>query len=648
MSTRQQQDRLLSLTTPLGGDVLAATGFESHEALSQCFEIRITAESDNETVDFSGALGRNCALTVQSFSDERIFNGVLTEAQWSGGAAEDRTYTLVLRPWFWLLTRNRDYKIFSGQTVPEIIQAVFKAGGFSDYSTSLSETYPVLEYCVQYGESDFAFVSRLMERFGIHYFFKHDADAHTLVLTDSASGHLAVGADIPYRPGLDGAMATKDYLDGFTAERRLCTGKVTLADYDFLAPDKSLAADKASTESYSHAQIEEREFPGKYPRTSAAAQKQQDDGTHFATVRLAAHQALDQRRYAAGDALPLLPGSTFSLVDHADAGSYLVVEARHAVEKQAYMSGRGSGSRFPCKSTFVLQPADRVFQAPAVTPRPLIHGPQTARVVGASGEEIDVDAHGRVLLRFFWDRDGKQSRRVRVAQLWSGAQWGGQFLPRVDQEVVVEFLDGDPDRPLVVGTVYNGKMKPPYELPAKSTMAGLKSNSSKGGGGYNEFVFDDAKGSELVRLHAQRDLESAVLNTETRTVGASFATPKGSPSRTTTLKNGDEVLTIAQGDRKTTLDKGDDATTLSLGDQTVSLTAGSQSVTAGQKITLTANLKIELVVGSSSITLDPAGVTIKAPLIKLQADAMLQGQAPIVKVDADAMLKLQGAITMIN
>ena len=647
MSTRQQQDRLLSLATPLGGDVLAATGFDCREALSQCFEIRITAESDSDTIDFSQALGRNCALTAKSFADERVFNGVLTEAQWSGGVADDRTYTLVLRPWLWLLSRNRDYKIFSGQAVPDILKAVFSARGFSDYSMSLTETYPVLEYCVQYGESDFAFVSRLMERFGIHYYFTHDADAHTLVMTDTASGHKAAGIDVPYRPGGRGAMAETDHLQAFTTERRLCTGKVTLGDYDFLAPDKSLAADKASTESYSHAQIEEREFPGKYPRTSTTAEKQQDDGTHFAAVRLAAHQALDYRRYAAGDALPLFPGATFSLTDHADAGSYLVVEAVHKVDRQAYASGQ-AGAPIACESSFVLQPADRAFQAPAVTPRPVIHGPQTARVVGASGEEIDVDAHGRVLLRFFWDLDGKQSRRVRVAQLWSGAQWGGQFLPRVDQEVVVEFLDGDPDRPLVVGTVYNGKMKLPYELPDKRTSSGLKSNSSKGGGGYNEFMFDDAKDAELVRFQAQKDLQSTILNTETRTIGASFATPKGTASRTATLKNGDEVLKIEQGDRTATLDKGDDKTTVTMGDQTIAISAGSQSVTAAQKITLTADVKIELVVGSSSITLDQSGVTIKGLQVKLQADASLQAQAPIIKVDADGMLKLQGAMTMIN
>ena len=640
MANRKQQDRLGVLSTPLGKDVLLATKFEGHEALNTLFEYTVSAESDEKKIDFKKALGRACALKVTSYGAERYFNGTLIEARWSG-VETDMEYTLTLRPWVWLLTQTSNCKIFVNKSVPDIVKDVFKGHGFQDYKFSLNENYPVLEYCVQYSESDFDFISRLMETAGIYYFFSHTADRHTMELIDATSSHPKVGGEgkVLYRPGNDAHLVGKEHFHAFAGERRLTSGKVTLVDYDFMQPGADLKADKSNDPGYTHSDMELFHYPGKYPRPAVASQKKRSDGTSFAAVRLKSVQT-DQRRYAEGDAMSLFAGGAFTFKEHPDEGDYIVARAHYTMTNGGYGSGasRGGGEAIQCD--FDLMSKSQQFKAPITTPRPVVGGPQTAKVVCKNGEEIDVDEYGRVLVRFFWDRVAQEARRVRVAQMLAGAQWGCQFIPRVDQEVVVEFLEGDPDKPLIVGTVYNAKMKLPYELPANKTMLGIKSNSSKGGGGYNEFVFDDKKSNELVRMQAQRDYQVTILNTETRTIGKSFEkSAKGDPSRSATLVKGDDVLKIDQGNSKTTV---------SLGDQTVDVTAGDQTITVGKNIAITANLKIELTVGPSKITIDPTGIKIKAPLITLEGAAMVKASAPMVQINADGVLTLKGGMTLIN
>ena len=641
MATRKQKDRIAVLKTPLGEDVLVLNAFEGEEALSTLFEYRVTAESDQDKIDFKKAIGKNCAVKLNSYGTDRYFNGVLVEAEWNGTDAGNRVYTLVLRPWLWVLTQTSNCKIFAKKTIPDIIKAVFQDHGFQDYKLKTVEDYPVLEYCVQYCESDFAFVSRLMESAGLYYYFTHKEDAHTLEIVDAMSSHAKVegNGSVVYHPGEDRQTLGKEHFHTFSSQRRLRTGKITVLDYDFMQPSADLKTDKSGGAGFTHGDLEMVRYPGKYPRTSVTAQKKRNDGTSTAKVLFNATQALDQRRYAEGDAASLFAGGIFSLKDHPDAADYAVVGAKYEITTSQYRSGGGETTDL-FKGSYELLDKSLVFKAPEVTPRPIVHGPQTARVVCKNGEEIDVDDYGRVLVKFFWDRLDKENRRVRVAQMLAGSQWGCQFIPRVDQEVVVEFLEGDPDKPLIVGTVYNAKMKLPYDLPANKTMVGFKSNSSKGGNGYNEFVFDDKKSNELVRMQAQRDYQVTILNSETRTIGASFEkSAKGDPSRTTTLKKGDDVLKIEKGNHTTTLD---------LGDQSTTVTAGKQTIDVGQTISITAKLKIELTVGGSSITIDPTGVTIKAPMINFTADAMIQSQAVIIQESASAMLVLQGAMTMIN
>ena len=242
-----------------------------------------------------------------------------------------------------------------------------------------------------------------------------------------------------------------------------------------------------------------------------------------------------------------------------------------------------------------------------MTPKPLIHGIQTAKVVTkdeGSSEEIDVEELTEIYVRFYWDRKKKRSCKLRCAQVWSGKRWGGQFIPRVGQEVVVEFLEGDPDRPLVVGTVYNDDNKPPYELPSNKTIAGIKSDSTKGGNGYNEWSFEDKKGSEKITVHAEKDLDTTVEHKETRTIGPRFMPPKGSASRETDLKNGDDKLTIMTGDHNIKL---------MMGDQMIPILIGSQTTMAFKSITL--------MCGASVINLTPGSISLTSPTINLAARA---------------------------
>ena len=679
MAARKQRNRIARLTTPLGADALVLTGFEATEGLSELFEIHVAAEGGTASVDMKSVVGTACGVTIDNYGDERRFHGIAAEVRWQGDEDEEKQYSLVLRPMLWLLTQSSDCKIFKNHTVPDILKAVFAKHELSDYSLSLSNSYNPVEYCVQYNETDFQFVSRLMEQNGIYYYFKFGEDAHTLVLTDSKAGHADDGTKIGYSAGTEGAPLGAQHLHRFSGERKVRTGKVVLGEYDFLQSAASLNGEDSKDSGYPFTSgLERFHYPGKYPRSGTLDLKQRADGTRFAQVRLAAQQALDQRRYAEGDAVGLSPGHKFAFKDHPEAGDYVVVRARHRLVKEAYTSGEGDDADEIYAGEYELQPDDRDFRAPVTTPRPVVRGPQTALVVGKDGEEIDVDKYGRILLQFRWDRASppEQSRRVRVAQVWAGAGWGGQIIPRIGQEVVVEFLDGDPDRPLVVGAVYNDRTPLPYPLPGNETVAGLKSNSSKGGGGYNELMFDDKKSNELVRMQAQRDLQATILNSETRTIGQSFEkAAKGDPSRTTLVKKGDDALTVEQGNLKVTVSQGDHLTTIStgkqetvvstgdhvttvsqgnqsntvsLGNQTVEIEAGSQKITVGQSISMEADLKIELKVGGTTLTLDPTGVTVKGPMVQLQADAMLKAQAPMAQVDADGMLMLKGGITMIN
>ena len=658
-----QDSRVASLKTPLGPNKLALTRFEAYEGLSELFEFRVDVLSHDPAVDFNKLLGRSCSVTAVTHQDpKRYFDGILVEAQSVGTVNDLYAYRLILRPSLWLLSRTTNCRIWHDKSALDIIEEVLQQRGVH-MRRATTRTTRQREYCVQYRETDLDFLSRLMEEEGIYYFFEHAEDLHTMVLADSPSSHKAIPGHEKLRfssASVAGHVHEEALLD-WIAERRLRSGKFELRDYNFKTPGNKLVGPASAPGQYEKGNLEVYDYPGRYD--------QESEGKTYAEIRRDAEQAVDQRRYASGEAPSLFPGGLVTVHEHPTASEnqrYLVVRATHQFSTQMYRSGSMSldmGERY--SGSFEFLPATQTFRAPLVTPKPRVYGPQTARVVqrpNGSGEEIDVDDHGRIRVRFHWDRDDKRSCWVRVAQMWAGNKWGGQFIPRVDMEVVVEFLEGDPDRPLVVGCVYNADNKYPWTLPDNKTQSGIKSDSSKGHNGYNQLRFEDKKGSEQIEVHAEKDLDSTILHAETRKIGERFVEGPGSPARKTTIVLGDDVFAIQAGNRDGTISLNDTLTvgvnqSISVGaSQTTSIGASqsttigasettmiglssslsvgasltetvgmsktvsvgaSDSVTAGVAIMITAGVSITLVAGGSAITLSPAGITLAGAAINL-------------------------------
>jgi type VI secretion system secreted protein VgrG len=617
-----QDKRVAQLETALGKDMLGITKFEITEGLSELFEWHLEAVSDKDDIlNFDGAIGRPCSIKVKSYDTERHFHGILAEARWVGIKGRYKIYKLEVVPWLWLLSQYTNCRIFEEKTAPDIIQQVFRERGFTDFDPKLSENHPTREYCVQYRETDLAFVSRLMEEEGIFYYFEHSSDKHKLVMVDTNANCTAVPnrSSIPYVASTGADWPGREHLHDWHKEQRFRSGKVMLNDYHFKTPPSSLRAEKEASTPYQGArQAELYDHPGNY--------KDRSVGERFAQIRLEAQQALDHRRYGTGEAITLYPGGLVKLEKHhmsSENAQYLIVRATHRYVTEAYASeADATGADEAYDGDYEFVPKDQPYRCLMTTPRPLVYGMQTAKVVGPSGEEIHVDEHGRIRVEFFWDRDKAQSRWARVAQLWAGKEWGFQHIPRVGMEVCVTYEDGDPDHPIVIGCVYNGDNKYPYSLPGNKTQSGWKSNSSKSGGGYNEFMMEDKKGQEKIRMHAEKDHEVKIRNSETTEIGEIFMPPQGSPSRKTTIKNGDDVLTLDMGNKETDVKMG--------------------------YIKKTAFQKIELICGQSKITMTPFSIDIESLMITVKGTAMTTVQAPLTTVKGDAILTLKGGLTLIN
>ena len=628
MGKLSQTNYPASLKTPLDDNVLVLKSFSGNEALGQPFEFHVDALSEQENIDFDKVLGQACTIKLKTHEQkERFFCGILTEAQWVGtgigGQQEYSHYRLVLRPWFSLLAHRANCRIFPNKKVTDIIKEVFEDAGFSsdtDFKLCNDDNYEKIEYCVQYRETDLAFVSRLMEQYGIYYFFEHQDGKHKMILANSFASHSKIKdlATIKYNIQTLGYHRAEQHLHSWISNRCFCTGKVELRDYDYLQPNV-LQASKDVKQNYARSTFEVYDYPGKYDK------KRQKTGDLFARVRLEAEQALDRRRIANGEAPSLFAGGIVRLEKHPTSkenDEYLVVRASHEYGVQLY--GPAQGADAPgYQGNYEFLPSHSQFRSLPLTPKPRIHGIQTAKVVNEKDkeqEEISTDKHGHIWVQFYWDRKPEKSCPIRVSQSWAGKRWGEQFIPRVGMEVAVEFLEGDPDRPLVTGCVYNGENELPYTLPRDKTQSGLKSHSSKGDNGYNEFMFEDHKDKELVRMHAQKNHDVTVRNSETWTIGEAFTPPQGQASRATTLENGDDSLTIQKGNRS------------------VEISLGGQSTHALMSIDTVSNVKCGHAVISDSVTsqtLNPLGITLKAP-------AIVQIQAPMVIITGN--LWVQGGI----
>ena len=594
MPSYTQQDRLLSITTPLGEDVLLLHSLTGHEGISQLFNFKLDLLSENDSIKFEDIVGQKVTASI-ALGDEskRYINGYISRFAQTFKDQRFTYYQAELVPWLWFLTRGWDCRIFQNMTVPEIIQQVFSDVGFSDNTNSLQATYEPREYCVQYRESHFNFVSRLMEQYGIFYYFQHDDGEHTLVLGDSANIHQPCPGQTTARyDTIAGDFGQEDVITRWQMEEELRTGKYSLADYNFTTPSTNLEVSEPSIVTVdNNSKYEIFDYPGGYLK--------RHEGQDLAKIRMQEEEAVHLMAKASSVCRAFVPGYKFDLEDcyRDDMNkTYLLTGIDHTASVgESYSTGETAEEKY--SNTLTCIPADIPFRPPRVTPRPFVQGPQPAIVVGKSGEEIWVDNYGRIKVQFYWDRQGKDDENsscwVRVSQPWAGKNWGAVFIPRIGQEVIVDFVEGDPDYPIITGRVYNAEQMPPGELPKYQNLSGFRTYSTDQGGEHhsNVLTWDDTYGKEWFYMRAQRNCSRCVehddyltvMNNQTEKIGSDRTTEIGHDE--TTKIGHDKTLTVLN-DRTSTIAGNDSETvmqsqTINIGLSQSSTIGTSQSTTVG-------------------------------------------------------------------
>ena len=508
----KQAERLGRLTTALGADVLALLRFDGTDHLNDLFEYRVEALATRDDLDFDALVGTHATVEIEAHDQMRPFDGIVTSARWAGVGENGHRYDLTLRPWFWLAGRRRNQRIFHNKTVVQILQELlgeYAALGEPALEISLSKDYPTLEYTVQYRESDLDFARRQMERAGISFHFRHTPGSHTLVLTDDALAHEEIGAR-PFKRYDGHHQYEQEHFWDWAPERNITTGAVRLVDYNFKKPNQAMEAAQMGDAAHAQGQIESFDYPGDY--------LVQDVGKLVAGLRTEQERGADRRNRAVGDCVSLGAGMRMTLSGDKVPGlgeTFLCLSASHHFVSEAYGSGGQGSDGYSFTGSYVLMPDTAPMAPPKRTAVAVVQGPQTAEVVGEG--EIDCDEYGRILVRFHWDLANAYSMRCRVSQNWAGGGWGGMVIPRIGMEVLVEFLEGDPDKPVVVGNVFNGKNNAPYELPANKTRSTFRTNTHRGEG-YNELRFEDENNEEEIMMHAERDMNAVIRRESLRSV----------------------------------------------------------------------------------------------------------------------------------
>ena len=509
-----QIERPFRIKTTLGDDALLLSSFTGDERVSTPYRFVLQLLAGDPNIDMKGLLTKPAVLSIKLDDDtERHIHGLINRISlMEYGDDGMAAYQAEMVPWLWFLTLYSNCRIFQNKTVPDIVEKIFKDRGFTDYQLKLQGTYQPREYCVQYRETDFNFVSRLLEDEGIFYFFEQTEDKHTLVLADDKAAFKACPnkAKAQYTPSL-GAVLDADTVFTVEEENKVNTGTASLTDYDFTKPNTSLFATLSSAQP-----AEYYDYPGKYDT--------KDDGDRYARTRLEEREVELVTVRGKSNCMGFECGYKFTLEDYyRDEANqdYTLLALRHHGKNASYRSKKPEP--FEYSNEFEAIPNSVPFRPPRLARKPVIPSTQTAVVVGKSGEEIWTDKYSRIVVQFFWDREGKADEKsscwIRVAQGWAGNQWGSIYIPRIGQEVVVSFLDGDPDRPLITGSVYNADQMPPYALPDEQTNSTVKSYSSKGGGGFNEIRLEDKKGSEQIFIHSQKDIDIRIENDRKEWIG---------------------------------------------------------------------------------------------------------------------------------
>jgi len=515
-------ERLVDVDTPLGS-ALWFRQMTGTEALSNLFEFDITFHSKQSGLSAKAMLGNPITMKVETEGGGvRHFNGICTRFASSGREGEHLLYVAKVRPWLWLASRRTDCRIFQHLSAPEIIQQVLDLYGHP-VRKKLVKTYRKWEYCVQYQESDMHFVMRMMEHEGIYFYFEHSSANHTLVMADdmNASHSALPGRSTIKYYGVDAAgVVGEEHFNSWLIREEVDSGHYFTDDYDFEKPSTDLSTARQRPMGHAHDAYEVYEWPGGYT--------QHPDGEFYADARMDMLVAEHERAVGYTTLRSMAPGYRFTLTNcpRKDQNrEYLAVAATYFFRNNARLSSGSGDGDADWGITVTSQPTTIAYRPQILTPKPRTHGPQTAVVVGPKGEEIYTDKYGRVKVQFHWDRLGKKDENsscwIRVATPWAGEKWGMVHIPRIGQEVVVDFIGGDPDYPLITGSVYNAEQMPPYGLPENKSASGLKSRSTKQGGGtdFNEIRMEDLKGKEQLYVHAQRNLDSAIEHDESRFVG---------------------------------------------------------------------------------------------------------------------------------
>ena len=642
-----QDSRLIAISPLLGKDKLLLTAFEGAEYISDLFQFHLEVLSEDLNIAPDKVIGKTVTVTIQN-EHKRKFNGYVSRFTFGEIKADNlREYRLTIVPWMWFLSKTNNHRIFQNKDSKTIISDVFQASGFNDFDMSrVTGGTTMREYCVQYDESDLNFVSRLMEEEGIAYYFKHEDGKHTLIMTDKANGYEACTEDkVGYSKGNKPGTQITDWEHAY----EFITGKWSHTDYNFETPTKNLQASRNTTVKVPLIdKFEHYSYPGLY------AEKPR--GESLIEYRLEAEESGHDTVVGGSDCSSFFAGGTFKLHEHDTAGekqTYIITSIHHQASDSSYFSGDEGQSTYG--NHFVCMPDSYHFRPTQRHVQPIIRGPQSAVVVGPSGEEIYIDQYGRIKVQFFWDREGKLDENstcfIRVMQPWAGNQWGTSFIPRIGMEVIVNFLDGNPDRPLVTGSVYNADNMPPYSA---KTQSGIKTRSTQDGtsANFNEIRFEDKKGQEQVYMHAERNMDTMVENDETLTVD-NDRTKLIKHDENSTIENDrnkkvNKNQTETIGENKT-IDVGKDHNetigkdmTLSVGQNLKETIDKNYDSDTGKNLTFTAGDQIVLKTGSASITMKKNGdITIKGKNITVQGSGK-------VNVKASSTVTLKGSKVVTN
>jgi type VI secretion system secreted protein VgrG len=541
------------LKTALPDETLRVHSCVSREGLSEAGDTMLTLLSEQRDLSAYDLLGKPATLTV-ALRDEapRFISGYVTRFAQRGFEGKHCVYEMQIRPWLWLLTRTSDCRIFQEMSVPDIVKQVFEDHPVARYEFKLLRPYRTWNYCVQYRETDFNFVARLLENEGIYWYVEHDENGHKVILCDSASGHDAVPGceSLPFYGSGAQSAPQLEYIQSWNGVQCVKPGKVVITDYDFQRPSASLEATRSQERDYDLSDGEVFDYPGGYI--------QNGDGAQYVEDRLDELQTAFEVYDGTTNAQGVHTGHLLSMTRHPrdiENDEYLVTGTVLSLQQAGNESGSGDAG---LRCSFSCIPSGQQYRPARRTPKPLVPGPQTAIVTGPAGEEIHTDKYGRVKVQFHWDRRGKRDERsscwVSVAHPWAGSNFGGIHIPRIGQEVIVGFIEGDPDSPIIIGRTYNGENLPPWDLPANATQSGFLTRSSKGGsyGNANAIRFEDKQGAEQLWIHAEKNQDIEVENDETHWVGRDRTKTidrhetvfvKGNRTETVNL---DETITIHQ------------------------------------------------------------------------------------------------------